>query len=55
MKELSIIESKNMYGGAGISAAIINAVTKLASTVLDAGRYVGNAIRRLHDNNICGY
>ena len=47
-KELMLIE-----GGASISGTLLNAIAKLGSTILDAGRALGSALRRLSSNKIC--
>lgn len=46
-------ELKNIKGGAGFSAALMNALLKGVQTVMDAGRYLGSSIRRLVGGNRC--
>lgn len=55
MRELSIKEEKEYMGGAGISAALINAFSKGFTTFTDIGRYLGSSIRRIFDKNFCDY
>lgn len=40
-------------GGITINATLINAFARAISTVLDLGRTVGSAIRRLYSKNYC--
>ena len=55
MRELSKKESMSLYGGGGITAAIINAFTKGFSFFVDIGRFLGSSIRRIFDNKLCNY
>ena len=52
MKELRNDELLNVYGGS-ISGTLISAVTRGINTVLDMGRALGNAIRRIGSGNVC--
>jgi len=45
--ELVLIE------GGSISGTLISSITRGINTVLDMGRALGNAIRRIGSNNIC--
>jgi hypothetical protein len=54
MKELSIKESKMMYGG-NISATLFGYLLKGFNLFTDLGRYLGSSIRRIYDNNLCDY
>ena len=54
MRELSKKESMSLYGG-GITAALINALTKGFTFFVDIGRYLGSSIRRIFDNKLCDY
>jgi hypothetical protein len=47
-EELIIIE-----GGLNITGTMLNSIIKGISTILDLGRSLGTAIRRLSTNNIC--
>lgn len=55
MRELSKKESMALYGGGGITSSIINAFTKAFTVFVDIGRFLGSSIRRIFDNNLCGY
>jgi len=55
MKELTIKEEKNYYGGGGISSAILNALSKSINVFTDLGRYLGSSLRRIFSNNLCDY
>jgi hypothetical protein len=39
--------------GGSITASYLNAVSRAVSTILDLGRTVGTAIRRLYSKNYC--
>ena len=45
-------EMMNLYGGA-ISGTLINAVVRGINAILELGRSIGTAIRRVSGNNIC--
>jgi hypothetical protein len=47
-EELIIIE-----GGLNITGTMLNSIIKGISTILDLGRSLGTAIRRLSTNKIC--
>ena len=53
MKELNNKELLQIDGGAGITAAFLNAASRGISTVLELGRSLGSAIRRISSNNLC--
>ncbi len=53
MKELGRNELLNIEGGVNISGALISYVTKGITTILDMGRSLGTAIRRIGSGNIC--
>ena len=55
MKELTIKEEKSLYGGGGISASLINALSKGVNSIIDIGRYLGSSLRRIFDKNFCDY
>ncbi len=46
-------ELYTISGGIAINATLINAFARAISTVLDLGRTVGSAIRRLYTKNYC--
>ncbi len=53
MKEIQEKELFEIVGGINISASLFSALSKAATTILDAGRALGSAIRRLYSRNIC--
>lgn len=53
MKELNKNELVCIDGGATISGTLISALSKGVNTILDMGRSLGTAIRRIGSNNIC--
>ena len=52
MKNLNKEELLNIEGGS-ISGTLISAITRGINTVLDMGRALGNAIRRIGSGNVC--
>ncbi len=52
MKQLTDIELQNIYGGA-ISANMINYIVRGFDFILEIGRSLGTAIRRIGENKIC--
>ena len=55
MNEMSKQELKNIYGGTTISGTLINSLVKGIDVILDLGRSLGSAIRRIQDKNVCPY
>ncbi|MBP3461301.1 MAG: bacteriocin [Bacilli bacterium] len=53
MKELKEQELKNIVGGLKFSAALFSSVVKGVSLLLELGRSVGTAIRRVKTNKLC--
>lgn len=51
MKKLSDLDS--VIGGATISGTLINSFTSIIKVLMDAGRSVGSAIRRISENKVC--
>lgn len=51
------LQEKELYeiqgGGLTINATLINAFARAISTILDLGRTVGSAIRRISSKNYC--
>ena len=43
----------NVVGGKGITASLIQAVTKASNTLLELGRSFGSSIRRLTYKKLC--
>lgn len=50
--KLSENELINIQGG-GTTASFLNAAARAVNTVLDLGRTVGSAIRRIYSKNFC--
>ncbi len=42
-----------VVGGDGISATMLNAIVHVIDSIMDVGRSLGTAIRRIYSNNIC--
>lgn len=40
-------------GGNTLSGTLLNAMSKIINTVLDTGRSLGSAIRRIKTGNVC--
>jgi len=53
MKELNKIELLAIIGGVNITGALINSLTTGINRVLDLGRSLGTAIRRVTGRNLC--
>ena len=53
MKNLNKDELVLIEGGVNISGALLSYITKGINTVLDIGRSLGTAIRRIGSNNVC--
>ena len=53
MNKLDKTELQNIDGGLSISGTIINAFTNGIKTILDAGRSLGTAIRRIKEDKMC--
>ena len=53
MKELKKNELLIIEGGSGISGTLISALSRGITTLLDMGRSLGSAIRRIESGNIC--
>ena len=53
------IDLENMMiivgGGVSFSGAILNAIKGCISTIMDVGRAVGSAIRRIGSGNLCNF
>jgi len=52
MKQLDKQQLLNINGGA-ISATFINAIARGISTLVDLGRNLGSAVRRLYSGRLC--
>lgn len=53
MKQLTSKEAKQYYGGGGISAAFISALTRGFNIFTDLGRYLGSSIRKIFTHDLC--
>ena len=53
MKELNRNELLEINGGINVTGAVISAISKGINTILDFGRCLGTAIRRLGSGNVC--
>lgn len=53
MRELNNNELVCIDGGATISGTLISSLTRGINTLLDMGRSLGTAIRRIGSNNVC--
>lgn len=50
---LSKRELTKIKAGAGVSGNLLNYIIRGFNSVLDVGRYLGSAIRRLSSNSYC--
>lgn len=53
MRELNNKELMSVEGGAGITAAFLNAASRAVSTLMELGRSLGTAIRRAVNGSVC--
>lgn len=53
MKELKKDELLSVVGGINITASFISAIAKGINSILDLGRSLGTAIRRVVGNSLC--
>ncbi len=53
MKVINKDELKKINGGFDINGTIMNAFIKGINEIINAGRVLGTAIRRLFDNSMC--
>ncbi len=51
MRKIEDLDS--LVGGATISGTLINSFTGIIKVLMDAGRSVGSAIRRISENKVC--
>lgn len=51
--ELKKEELLQIYGGINISGTLINSLVRGINAVLDLGRSIGTALRRIGGNKIC--
>ncbi len=52
MKKINKQELKQINGG-GISASFISSIVRAVNSLLDLGRSVGSAIRRIQNGSVC--
>lgn len=53
MTKVEYVELDAIIGGDSISGTVINAFTNIIKVLMDAGRSVGSAIRRVAEGNLC--
>lgn len=53
MRKVSYQELETVYGGDTISGTVINAFTNIIKVLMEAGRGVGSAIRRIAAGSLC--
>lgn len=53
MRKLDKDEMVKIEGGTTISSTLISAVTRAGSILLEIGRSLGSAIRRIYEGNTC--
>ncbi len=51
--ELKKEELLNIEGGINLSGTLISAFTKIITTILDVGRSLGSALRRISSGMVC--
>ncbi|MBQ9318799.1 MAG: hypothetical protein IJR82_04140 [Bacilli bacterium] len=56
MQELNKQELMDIKGGTNwLSGSLIGAIARAGEAILDAGRSLGTAIRRIFSGNVCGF
>ena len=54
MRQVNLEKSKLIIGGGiSFSGAVLNAIKGCITTIVDIGRTVGSAIRRIGNGNLC--
>ncbi len=51
--KLENCELIKVVGGESISSSVLNAVNKLIESIMDVGRSLGTAIRRIYSHRSC--
>ncbi len=46
-------EQLTRIDGGAVTASLLNAISRVVDTILEIGRTVGSAIRRLYNGNFC--
>ena len=52
MKKIDTFELQNIYGGS-ISAALLTGIVRGINSILDLGRSLGTAVRRIQSGQMC--
>ena len=53
MKELNNQELQEIKGGINLTGSLLGHINELIKILLDAGKYLGSAIRRIGSDAIC--
>lgn len=53
MRKMDKSEMLKINGGTSISSTLVSAFTRAGSTLLEIGRSLGSAIRRIYDGSSC--
>lgn len=53
MRNLDKSEMIQINGGSTISSAFVSSLTRAGTILLEIGRSLGSAIRRMYEGNIC--
>ncbi len=46
-------ELMSIIGGSGITSAMLSSIVKIGDIILDLGRSLGSAIRRIYKGKLC--
>lgn len=53
MRKLNCDEMVKISGGSALSSTLISALTRAGNTIMDIGRSLGSAIRRIYEGSSC--
>ena len=53
MRRLTCAEMVKIDGGSALSSTLITALTRAGNTIMDIGRSLGSAIRRIYEGSAC--
>ena len=53
MRKLTSAEMVKISGGSSLSSTLISALTRAGNTIMDIGRSLGSAIRRIAEGSAC--
>lgn len=53
MRKLERSEMLKINGGSMLSSTLISALTRAGNTIMDIGRSLGSAVRRLYEGSAC--